>query len=90
MVSSWLATFHIRVRVCNGMFGSLLISSKIEMLAVVLMNRGSFSFFSVVSTSLAERLIFLGTELSFAICSNICVHWFITSLKSFAIQITFR
>jgi len=70
MVSSWLERFHIRVLVCRGRLGSLLISSRIEMLDAALRNRGSDSLFRISMISFTERLIFLGTEESLVMLSR--------------------
>ncbi len=70
MVSSWLERFHIRVLVCRGRFGSLLTSSKMEMLDAALRNRASESLFSMFMISFTERLIFLGTEESLVMLSK--------------------
>ena len=63
------------------MFGSLLMSSRMDMLDDVLKKSGSSSLLNVSSISFAERLIFLGTELSFAIYSNFCLHSSMTCSK---------
>ena len=70
MVSSWLERFQIRVLVCRGRFGSLLTSSRMEMLDAALRNRGSESFFRISMISFTERLIFLGTEESLVMLSR--------------------
>ncbi len=70
MVSSWLERFQIRVLVCRGRFGSLLISSRMEMLDAALRKRGSDSLFRISIISFTERLIFLGTEESLVILSR--------------------
>lgn len=70
IVSSWLERFQIRVLVCRGRFGSLLISSRMEMLDAALRKRGSDSLFRMSIISFTERLIFLGTEESLVILSR--------------------
>ena len=70
MVSSWLERFQIRVLVCRGRFGSLLTSSRMEMLDAALRNRDSESLFRISMISFTERLIFLGTEESLVMLSR--------------------
>ena len=55
---------------CRGRLGSLLISSRMEMLDAALRNRGSDSLFSISMISFTERLIFLGTEESLVMLSK--------------------
>ena len=55
---------------CRGRLGSLLISSRMEMLDAALRNRGSDSLFSMSMISFTERLIFLGTEESLVMLSK--------------------
>ena len=83
MVSSWLERFHIKVLVCRGRLGSLLISSRMEMLDAALRKRGSDSLFSMSIISFTERLIFLGTEESLVILSRTWRHCLMTSADSF-------
>jgi len=65
-VSRMLRAFQIVVRVWMGIFGSLLISSKIRTAEAALTTGSSFSFNSASFASVAARLIFLGTEVSSA------------------------
>ncbi len=70
MVSSWLERFQIKVLVCRGRFGSLLISSRMEMLDAALRKRGSDLLFRISIISFTERLMFRGTEESLVILSR--------------------
>lgn len=62
--SSWLATFQMRVLVWSGMFGSLLISSSIEIAYAARTVSDSSRLSSRVLASSAARRMFLGTESS--------------------------
>lgn len=74
MVSSWLATFHIRVLVWSGILGSLLISSKIDMAEAALTASFIFGSTRMVFALSAERRIFLGTASSFMMRSKTSMH----------------
>ena len=55
---------------CRGRLGSLLISSRMEILDAALRKRGSESLFSISVISFTERLMFLGTEESLVMLSR--------------------
>lgn len=60
----------MRVLVCRGRLGSLLMSSRIEILDAALRNRGSVWLLRMSAISFTERLIFLGTEESLFMLSK--------------------
>ena len=69
--SSSLKTFHINVLAGIGMFGSLLISSSIEITVLARMVGSSSSLASKSLDSSAAHLIFLGTLVSSIMCCKI-------------------
>lgn len=79
MVSSWLATFHMSVRVWSGMFGSFEISSSMEMLDAALTAGLSLVLSSMFFTLSALRLMFLGTVSSSLIRDSTSTHCFMTA-----------
>ncbi len=78
--SSRLDTPQIKVLVCMGTLGSLPMSSRLEITVAALLESDSFSFESVFLILSAERLIFLGTEISLIIRSSTSMHCLTTSL----------
>ena len=74
MVSSWLATFQIRVLVWSGILGSLLISSSMEIALAALIASLTFSSIRMDLTFSAERRMFLGTASSLIMRSSTSTH----------------